>query len=365
MKGWLRMTATGVGIAVLSGMAWIAVDMAIHAGVFRHVYYTVNEGCQPVKAPLGVEDVAIDRTTGWVYLAAADRQWGQGAGLYALRLDAPEEGVFSLTGGTPDDLYPRGIGLWADEESGEKRLFSVTPAREGRTARVHIFGLKDIGSEATRPRPILTLIKTIEDPLFQDPQDVAATGLESFYITTGPTHREGSMLRRLEILLRWKTGSVVHVDADAAKRVAEGLTFANGVVFDPDEDRLYVTETTEGKLRIFGRAEMDGKLTEEASIFIGPGPDNLDLDGEGRLWVASHPKLLAFGVHVGAGEGASPSLVQRIKNDTFEEANWPTRTVYADRGRQLSGSSAAAFHNGRLVIGSFFEPYLLICEGVE
>ncbi|MGF1456399.1 MAG: SMP-30/gluconolactonase/LRE family protein [Alphaproteobacteria bacterium] len=361
MNGWYKAAAV-TGLAALSGLAWLALDAAIHAGVFRRIYHTANDRCRPIKAPLGIEDVAIDRTTGWVYLSAADWRWGQGGGLYAMHLDAPGDGIVSLTGTLDEDLYPRGIGLWIGTD--EKRLFAALPARGARKAAVAVFGIDETGPDRAGGRPALTRIATIESEQFQDLQDVAPASADTFYATvTGSDRPSGGLLRQTDILMRRDTGAVLHFDGTQTRQVAGGLTFANGVVLDEQRQRLYVTETTEGTLRIFDRLGPDGALAERDTVAIGPGPDNLDLDGQGRLWVAGHPRLLALGNH--GRDGPSPSLVQRIKNGALDAVNHPTRTVYADPGTQLSGSSAAAVHNGRLVIGSLFDPHLLICEGIE
>ncbi|KOG31402.1 SMP-30/gluconolactonase/LRE family protein [Streptomyces resistomycificus] len=78
------------------------------------------------------------------------------------------------------------------------------------------------------------------------------------------------------------------------RRVADGFGGPNGLVFSPDERRLYVADTRAGQIRVFDVRE-DGGLSG-GKVFAectGGDYDNIRFDDEGRLWVAA----LDDGVH--------------------------------------------------------------------
>ncbi|MEV7417447.1 SMP-30/gluconolactonase/LRE family protein [Streptomyces sp. NPDC089919] len=92
--------------------------------------------------------------------------------------------------------------------------------------------------------------------------------------------------------------------------VADGFGGPNGLVFSPDESRLYVSDTREGHIRVFDVRE-DGTLSD-GEVFTAARPggparfDNIRFDDEGRLWAAA----MADGVHCYAPDG---TLIGRIR----------------------------------------------------
>ena len=100
-----------------------------------------------------------------------------------------------------------------------------------------------------------------------------------------------------------------------------------------------------------------GMLRPKGRIEVGSGVDNIDVDGDGRLWVAAHPKLLTFVRHVSDPKALAPSQVFRI-----DPTSRRVEEVYLELGSRLSGSSVAAFHDGRLLIGPVFDPRFLDCR---
>lgn len=72
----------------------------------------------------------------------------------------------------------------------------------------------------------------------------------------------------------------------AAARVAEGLHFANGIALDEQEGHLYVAETMARRVLRFRMDVVAGQLTDPTIVHEMPAPDNLELDAEGRLWIA-------------------------------------------------------------------------------
>jgi gluconolactonase len=107
--------------------------------------------------------------------------------------------------------------------------------------------------------------------------------------------------------------NVYRVDPVTARvtLVADGFDGPNGLVFSPDERRLFVSDSRAGHVRAFDVRD-DGTLTGDA-VFAecrdatpGAGFDNIRFDDAGRLWAGA----LAGGVHCYHAEG---TLLGRIR----------------------------------------------------
>ena len=82
-------------------------------------------------------------------------------------------------------------------------------------------------------------------------------------------------------------GSIVLVDSTgAARTVADGLSFPNGMVLTPDGSTLIVAESV-GRCVTTFRVAADGSLSDR-SLFamLDTIPDGICLDAEGAVWVA-------------------------------------------------------------------------------
>jgi gluconolactonase len=95
----------------------------------------------------------------------------------------------------------------------------------------------------------------------------------------------------------------------AVRLAADGFRGPNGLVFSPDEQRLYVSDTRLNQVRVFDVRE-DGTLSDgEVFAECRPGDgvfDNIRFDDEGRLWVAA----CADGVHCYDPDG---TLIGRLR----------------------------------------------------
>ena len=66
-----------------------------------------------------------------------------------------------------------------------------------------------------------------------------------------------------------------------------GLNFGNGVAIDEARGRIYVAETMADRIVGYRLSVADGRLSEGRVVAELPTPDNIELDEDGRLWVAS------------------------------------------------------------------------------
>jgi sugar lactone lactonase YvrE len=83
-----------------------------------------------------------------------------------------------------------------------------------------------------------------------------------------------------------KSGMIVLITPDGrAHKVADNLSFPNGMVITPDNSTLIVSESFTGRLLAFDIAS-DGSLSNQRVWAEGNlGPDGICMDAEGAIWV--------------------------------------------------------------------------------
>jgi sugar lactone lactonase YvrE len=95
------------------------------------------------------------------------------------------------------------------------------------------------------------------------------------------------MAERVQDPSKSATGVIALITPDgAARKVADGIAFPNGMVVTPDNRTLIVSESFTGKLLAFDIAD-DGKLARRRVWAEGVAPDGICLDAEGAIWTAT------------------------------------------------------------------------------
>jgi arylesterase/paraoxonase len=158
-------------------------------------------------------------------------------------------------------------------------------------------------------------------------------------------------------MLPWS--NVLYYDGTNFKVVAGGLRYANGINRSPDGSRIYVASVTGRSVVVYQRDARSGALSEVAEVGLGTGPDNIEVDLEGNLWIGAHAKLLTFLSHASDPAVDAPSQVIKITpqgNDQFQ-----VDEVFLSDGSDMSGSSVAARHGNRLLIGPVMDDRFLDC----
>ena len=65
------------------------------------------------------------------------------------------------------------------------------------------------------------------------------------------------------------------------------LNFANGFYIDEQRNKFYLSETLANRVLVFDLDVVTGTLSNRAILAAIPSPDNMDLNYDGTLWVAS------------------------------------------------------------------------------
>ena len=117
-----------------------------------------------------------------------------------------------------------------------------------------------------------------------------------------------------------KSGIIALITPDGkTRKVADDLSFPNGMVITPDNATLIVSESFTGRLLAFDIAS-DGSLSNRRVWAEGLGPDGIKMDAEGALWVqaadiraATHRADSPEGAVLRIREGGE--VLQRIEYD--------------------------------------------------
>lgn len=345
VKHW--MIGGSVFVAAVGGFL---LDTLIDGGAFREITPHYHGECATISNVVGVEDITIDHTSGFAYLSAHDRRnFDQNGQIYVYRpgsLATPLPLAHDFNG----QFRPHGISIWLDD-AGPDRLFVINHPDGAKVGeRLSTVELFEIGAGK------LTHIRTVHPEAAYSLNDIAATGPDSFYATIDKGS-ETKMGRMLEGYGRLARGGIAYGSGDSMRRVAGDLTYPNGVQWDGA--RLYVAETTGERLVAFEQTGPEGTLKQVAETRIDSGLDNLEWDTDGNLWIGAHPAAVKFPAHGKDAANRSPSQVLKV---SLTPDGFDVLEVYLNDGNPLSGSSVAAPHLNRLLIGSVFEPFILDCS---
>ena len=342
MKKWL----IGLSIVLVLAGGWVMHLMWV-AGELDTLEPHFAGECTEVDGVIGAEDIVIHPTGGVAFVSAADRRAFRNGGsprggIYLYGLDDRE--LRNITPGASPAFQPVGLSLHVGRD-GRTTLMAVSYEDGEPTVGVYDW----LGGALIQRR-------AIADPLMISPNDLHALDHERFFVTNDHANPPG-FWRTVEEYFRLEISNVLYYDGSRFQEAVGGIAMPNGVNASPDGKRLYVASTLGGSIHVFDLDFSTGTLAAKDRIEIDSGVDNIDVDTEGRLWVAAHPKLLTFVRHASDPTVLSPSQVLRVdpKSRNVDE-------VYLELGSAMSGSSVAAFHDGRMLIGTVLDRRFLDCR---
>ena len=346
----MRATFTITGI-ILVLVVVLALKTYHDAGEFKSIVSRCDCTCRDFGGVPGTEDITIDPRTGLAFISSDDRRAAaegravQGA-IYGFDIRAANSRPVRLTGVLPFDFHPHGISLYRG--GGEARLFVVNHRSDG--PYIEIFAFR---------RARLVHLESIRDSSMHSPNDVAAVGMRSFYVTNdhGNTSPAGKMA---EEYLQLKRAYVLYYDGSAFRIVARGLGYANGIALSQDGGTVYVASTVGRNVSVYERDVKTGTLSAARVIDTAFGSDNIEIDADGALWVAGHPKMLTFLRHAADAAVSSPSKVICIEIGAGGKA--VIREVFMDDGTKISAASVAAPFPGGFLVGAVFDERFLACR---
>lgn len=84
--------------------------------------------------------------------------------------------------------------------------------------------------------------------------------------------------------------------------IIEGLNFANGFYIDEEKNKLYLSEMMSNRVLAFDLDISSGSLSNKISLATIPTPDNMYLNNDGYLWVASPLSNQIYAIDLEAGD---------------------------------------------------------------
>ncbi|MEN9837479.1 MAG: hypothetical protein RLZ79_1147 [Pseudomonadota bacterium] len=346
-------------VIILLVVTGFFIDFMRFGGQFRDLTPLPATLCRNVALPGSAEDLQLDRGRGLAYLSVLDRRGlveglpvtGQ---LMQLDLNNTAMPVTNAARALPANFRPHGMSLYRMGD-GAQRLFVISHPPEA----PHTIEVLE-----QRSNGIFQPVETILNELLVSPNAIVGVGPRQFYAANDKG--DGGLLTRLrELLFREGFSTIVYFDGEQMRIVASGLKSASGMAMSPDGLTLYVAETFGRRIAIFDRNSSSGNLRLREYLEIDGAPDNLQVDPEGALWIAAHPKLLDLVRHFADREHAAPTRIIRYRtrpDAPLVDDRVEIRDMFLDLGQSLSAGSVGTPFGGQLLIGSITEPKVLACR---
>ena len=332
------------------------------AGELKNVEPHFAGSCRAVEGIVSPEDILV-LPDGRTALVSVDNVRATSAGqpqpgaLLAYDLTADQTTPVNLTPNAGHSLHPHGIGLYASQ-GGALRLFVVNHPQtsfgdQPGKLPAHTIEVYDLVNGK------LVYQRTISDNLLISPNDVIPVGPDQFYVTND--HGDGSeLMLTLEEYLMLKRATVLYYDGTRFTVAVKDFLFPNGINISRDGRQIYVASFTGRKMVVFTRDLATGALTESGEVSLGSGPDNIDVDRDGNLWIGAHPKLLTAASYREDASKSSPSQVLKLSPDG--NGGFSVSEIFLSDGSDLSASTVGARYGDRLLIGSVFDTKFLDCR---
>jgi arylesterase/paraoxonase len=318
----------------------------------------------------GPEDVVIDHELGIAYVSSQLREPSSArhvnGDIFRIDLNAEDPQPVSMIRSLEEGIgffHPHGLDLFVGND-GKRRLFVINHRSED-THSIEIFDVEESGHALHYFR------RVSHDESLTSPNDLVALGEDSFLVVNDHGCR-GKLAKGVEDVARFLFGvgfgTVVRGKLTAEgthwELVARDIGMGAGIEVD-DRQRpacLYVSSASGNKILTFKREGED--WSPSGAIALDAGPDNLNWDRMGRLWVAAHPDPLAFVFYVAGWRESAPSRVLRISAPQGPEP--AVDCIYSDDGSNLSAASVAALYIGpkrsRLLVGAVAGRHLLLFD---
>lgn len=279
-------------------------------------------------------------------------------GLHELKFSADFEGDLSLHGFDVKRFGDK-LRFWlinhrphVDQETGEL----LDPLVMGANSTIEVF---DLAAESTT----LSHIKTIVSDALITPNNLAvdAEG-NGFVVSNDHSDKVPGLLRDLRPFVG--TGSLSYCQTDTGKchiATEKNCNFPNGVARGHD-GRYYVVHSVTGALTV--HEFVNGKLVQVDQIAMGVPADNVSVDREGNLIVATFPDPVKFmKVQADPYNNVAPAGVLSIWRKGPRES-YIVKLVEDLDGRTLPSSTAAVrdTRSGTIFMSGVFSRFVGVCK---
>ncbi|EGT32645.1 hypothetical protein CAEBREN_14342 [Caenorhabditis brenneri] len=319
----------------------------------KRVYNHRPGECRKVEGPeQGSEDFEVidDRkiafiSSGVVYLPKepSDVTWKGEIYLYDLtKRSYKAELIPVLNLDDEEGFFPHGLSHWILND-GTIRLFVVVHSKTFQ----HSIVILDYDEKKKQ----LNHVKTIKDDKFIRPNDIIATGENSFLVSNdgGAQTELGNIW---EIFSGFYKGGVVYFDGKKSTYLLEN-NVANGIILSRNMKTLFVSHINQETIGVYSWDQTNVAINKISEIETLTGCDNFYIDHGNHLWTGCHPVMKDVVAHFGNRSDASlygPSQVLRITfSNDFKKAEMVE--VLADDGRLVCASTIAfPFDDGKQIL---------------
>jgi arylesterase/paraoxonase len=362
MKRSQVLVLTGVILVATLSYTWFRT--AARAGEFTTLVPVFEGSCQDLGNMPGSEDIAIDRAQNRIFVASDDRRstapsaTTRGA-VYGLSLATIGQDAkpVDLTAGQPKAFHPHGISIFK-AANGQTTIMVVNHPRGAYDATGTTVEIFDQQGDGT-----LKLRRTVAIEGLSRINDIAATGENSFYATSETDFKQGSFSEVFNLITGDdRTGAIWYFDGTKGSKVTSGIGFANSVALSPDGKTLYASGTMSRAVYLYDRDPSSGAIKQRDAALIGSGIDNLDVEPDGTVWMASHPKLLSFIRHARDAKQTAPSQVLILEPSPSGKGGKVDQIYLKDGSDGFSAASVGVRAGELLILGSVFEKGIRVCQ---
>ncbi|CAI2303923.1 unnamed protein product [Caenorhabditis sp. 36 PRJEB53466] len=349
---------------LLKVLLLVLLGLAIQFGFKTFLMFDINKRiynhrpgeCRKIEGPVqGSEDIALIEekqiafiSSGLVYLPKdpSEITWKGQIFLYDLTQRTFEaEAVPVVNLEDPEEFHPHGLSYWILKD-GTVRLFVVVHSKRFQ----HSIVLLDYDEKKKQ----LKHVRTVKDEKFVRPNDVVATGDNSFFVSNdGGAQTNGA--NAFEILSGLYKGGLAYFDGKNSQYLLENHV-ANGIILSRDRKTLFVSHINQETIGVFEWDQMNVAIRKISEIETLTGCDNFYIDQKDHLWSGCHPVMKDALVHLGNHSDPTAYAPSQVLRFTFSPDFRTAEMVevLADDGRFVSASTVGcSFDNGKqLLIGT-------------
>lgn len=323
----------------------------ISTGFFRTIENKFDGKILKKISLKGAEDIMISRLDSFALISSTNRilyppYAEEKGGLFLIDLKTNDYIPLPLTNSFKKSFAPHGISFFK-KDNNVYQVMAVNHTLEGHS--IEVFELRN---------KVLKHIKTLSHSSMISLNDLVMLSENSFYFTNDHGYTKG-IRKLLEEYGGLAVSNVVFFNGTEYKEVAKDIAYANGINFDRKRNLLYVASPRHFLVKVYTKLQ-DNSLSFIENILCGTGPDNIELDNEGNLWIGAHPSLMKFDVYAKGKKQIAPSEI--IKIAYKGTGDYLVEKIYVEDGHEMSGSSVAATFGNLIFAGNVMDDEFLILE---
>ena len=324
--------------------------MLITTGYFRIIEDHFDGNVFKEIAIVGTEDITVSLKDHFAIISSTDRK-SQRDGKEArgdLYLMDLRNGLFEITNLTDQihrPFYPHGISMLKVDS-----LYHIAAINHtGAGHAIEFFTLEN-GQ--------LAFDTSLQDLSMIRPNDLVLLAKNEFYFTNDHAYEKG-IGKMIEDYGGLAISNVVHYKNGEYKEVTGGISYANGINYDPARQLMFVASPRKFLVKVYKR-KVDGSLQFIENIPCNTGVDNIEFDEQMNLWIGSHPNLLRFSAYAKGSKETAPSEIIKISYHT--ENDYDVERIYTNEGNKMSASTVAAPYGDLILLGNLMDDTFLILE---